>query len=108
METKTTKDVSQDYSLLLAVVNKGNTDLVMNAARKAGGQGGTIAVARGTGNPELAKTYGLVIQPEKELVFIVVNSSIKEKVMAQIYEEAGLETKGSGILIPCRSSMRSV
>ena len=70
-------------SLILVVVNKGSTDLVMNAARKAGSKGGTITVARGTGNPEVAKFYGLAIQPEKELVFMPVDDT---KISNQLYQ----------------------
>lgn len=87
------------YELILAIVNKGTTDLVMTAANHAGATGGTVSVARGTGNPDLAKFYGVVIQPEKEMVFIVVDRKIKDQVMKQIYEEAGLSTKGRGIII---------
>ncbi len=90
---------NQKYELILAIVNKGSTDLVMNAANAAGGKGGTISVARGTGNPELAKFYGVVIQPEKEIVFIVVEKSIKDAVMKKIYDDAGIGTKGQGIII---------
>lgn len=94
MENKT----ERQYDLIIAIVNKGTTDLVMNAARKAGSTGGTITVARGTGNPEIAQFYGLAIQPEKEMVFIVVDRTIEEKVMKAIYDEAGLGSKGQGIL----------
>lgn len=92
------KNEDKKYSLLIVVINKGSTDLVMNAARKAGSTGGTIAVARGTGNPDVAKFYGIAIQPEKEMVFIVVDANIKDKVMKQIYDEAGLESVGQGII----------
>jgi nitrogen regulatory protein PII len=88
----------KDYSLIIAVVNKGLTDLVTSASRKAGGKGGTIMVARGSGNPNIAKFYGLAIQPEKEVVFIVVDRSIKDTVLKAIYDEAGLATKGQGIV----------
>jgi len=87
-----------DYSLIIAIVKRGNTDLVMEASRKAGSTGGTITVARGTGNPDLSKKYGIVIQPEKEMVFIAVSNNIKDKVMKAIYDEAGLTTKGTGIV----------
>ena len=90
---------NQKYELILAIVNKGSTDLVMNAANAAGGRGGTISVARGTGNPELAKFYGLAIQPEKEIVFIVVDKTIKDAVMKKIYDDAGIATQGQGIII---------
>lgn len=91
--------MSDNYELVLAIVNKGTTDLVMSAARKAGSTGGTISVARGTANPDMAKFYGIAIQPEKEVVFIVVPSKIKDQVMQKIYEEAGLDNKGQGIII---------
>lgn len=93
------ENVNKKYELILAIVNKGSTDLVMNAARAAGSKGGTITGARGTGNPELAKFYGIVIQPEKEIVFIVVESEIKDKVIKKIYDDAGIGQKGQGIII---------
>jgi nitrogen regulatory protein PII len=86
-----------EYSLIFTIVNKGSTDLVMEAARKAGGTGGTITGARGTGNPELAKFYGFTIQPDKEIVFIVVKNEIADKVVKQIYDDAGISTRGQGI-----------
>lgn len=87
------------YELILAIVNKGCTDLVMNAANKAGGRGGTITGARGTTNPELAQFYGFAFQPEKEIVFIVVQSDVKDAVMKRIYDEAGIGSQGQGIVV---------
>lgn len=87
------------YELILAIVNKGYTDLVMNAAYSQGSKGGTITVARGTGNSELTKFYGINIQPEKEIVFIVVEREIKDSVMKKIYDDAGLATQGHGIVL---------
>lgn len=88
-----------EYELILAIVNKGCTDLVMNAASKAGARGGTITPARGTANSELTKFYGISVSPEKEAVFIVVPFAIRDQVMKQIYDEAGIETRGQGIII---------
>lgn len=90
---------NNDYELILSIVNKGMTDLVMSAAWKAGSTGGTITAARGTANPKMSEFYGISIQPEKEVVFIVVKKSIKDKVMKAIYDEAGLSSKGQGIII---------
>ena len=90
---------NNEFELILVIVNKGTTDLVMSAAWKAGSTGGTITVARGTANPEMTKFYGINVQPEKEVVFIVVPVDIKDKVMKTIYDEAGLSSKGQGIII---------
>ncbi len=86
-----------DYSLVIAIINKGYTDLVMEAAKAAGARGGTTFTARGTGNKELGDFFGIAIQPEKEIVFILVEDKIKDNVLLQIYKDAGLDTKGSGI-----------
>ena len=41
----------------------------------------------------------LAIQPEKEIVFIVVDKTIKDAVMKKIYDDAGIATQGQGIII---------
>ena len=89
---------NKKYSLLIIIINKGSTDLVMNAARKAGSTGGTIAVARGTGNPNVAKFYGIAIQPEKEMVFIVVDLTFIDIVMILIYDDGGFVQLCIGII----------
>ncbi len=84
-------------NLVIVIINKGYSDLAMEAARSVGATGGTIVNARGTGNDEIEKFFGVPIQPEKELVLIVVNPSITDKVLEAIYTDAGIETKGQGI-----------
>ena len=84
-------------NLIIVVINKGYSDLAMEAARSCGATGGTILNARGTGNDEIEKFFGVPIQPEKELVLIVVEPSITDKVLEAIYKDAGIETKGQGI-----------
>lgn len=99
-ELATTPSLNNDegpYDVVYVIVNKGYTDLVMEASRKAGARGGTILTARGTGNPEMEKYYGFSIQPEKEIVVILVKREISEKVLAAVYEAAGLSTNGQGV-----------
>ncbi len=83
--------------LIVAIVNKGYSDLVMAGAIKGGARGGTIFNAHGTGNPEMEKYFGVPIHPEKEMVFIIVDKAIKDQCLLNIYKEAGLESKGQGI-----------
>lgn len=94
----------KNYDLIVAIINKGFTDLVMEAAKDAGARGGTTFVARGTGNKEMGEFFGIAIQPEKEIVFILVEEEIKDKVMLEIYKGAGLETQGSGIAFSIKVS----
>ncbi len=84
--------------LICVIINKGFSDLVMEAARKKGARGGTVINARGTGNKDIEKFYGIVIHPDKELVLIVIEEDKKEEVMEEIYKECGLETRSQGIV----------
>ena len=85
------------FELVIALVNTGFTELVMDAAREAGAHGGTVVHARGTGNKEMEKRFGVVVTPDKEMVLILVNKKISDKVLEAIYKQAGLQTKGQGI-----------
>ena len=69
----------------------------MDAAREAGARGGTIIHGRGTANREAEKLFQIVVQPDKELVMIIVKDEIKDAVMTAINAKAGLETNGQGI-----------
>ena len=84
--------------LIVAIINKGYSDWVMDAAKKAGAKGGTIFNSHGTGNKEIEQYFGVPIHPEKEMVFIIVDKKIKDNVLLNIYKDAGLETKGQGIV----------
>ena len=94
----------KNYELIIVIVNQGYTGIVMDAAKECGARGGTTFVAHGTGNKELGSFFGIVIQPEKEIVFILVDEEIKDNVMLNIYKQAGLDTKGSGIAFSIKVS----
>ncbi|MBR1584255.1 MAG: P-II family nitrogen regulator [Clostridia bacterium] len=84
--------------LIVAIVNRGFTDLVMDAALPAGARGGTVVHARGAGSEEAARFIGITIQPEKEMVLILVNHDQKIPVMQAITRGAGLNTEGHGLV----------
>ncbi|MBR4496378.1 MAG: P-II family nitrogen regulator [Acholeplasmatales bacterium] len=88
---------ASQHDLIVAIVNQGYGDQVMEVATKNGVKGGTIINARGTSRPDAESKYGIVIHPEKEIVLILVNSKIREKILHVIYQEVGLETPGQGI-----------
>ena len=58
--------------------------------------GGAIH-ARGTANLEAEKLFNISIQPEKEIVMIVVKKEIKNDVLHALYKSVGLDTPGQGI-----------
>lgn len=85
------------YEMILCVVNAGFSELVMDAAREEGARGGTVIHARGTANKEAEQFFHIAIQPDKEIVIILVTAEIKDKVLHAIYKNAGLKSEGSGI-----------
>lgn len=85
------------YELIFCIVNAGFSGNVMDAAKSAGTGGGTVIHSRGTANKDAEKFFHISIQPEKEVVMMVVPAEIKDKVLRVIYEKTGLDTEGQGI-----------
>ena len=86
-----------DYEVVFCVVNAGYSELVMDAAKEVGARGGTVIHARGTANKEAVKFFSITIQPDKEIVMILVPSKIKDEVLRAVYRQAGLKSAGQGI-----------
>ena len=85
------------YEVVFCIVNAGYSEQVMDAAREAGVSGGTVLRAQGTANKEAEMLFNITIQPDKEVVVMLVPKSIKDKVLHVLYQTVGLETPGSGI-----------
>lgn len=85
------------HEIIMCIVNTGFSETVMDAAREFGARGGTVIRGRGTANLEAEKLYGIAIQPEKEIVMILVDTAIKNDILHAVYKAAGLNTPGQGI-----------
>lgn len=86
-----------EHEMIVCIVNAGFSEDVMTAAKECGARGGTVLHARGTANHEAETFFKITIQPEKEVVMILVPSAIKEDVLRAIYRNVGLKTPGQGI-----------
>ena len=106
-ENKPMEQENVQNDLVIAIVNRGFTDLVMDAARPAGARGGTVVHARGVGAKEVSQFFNITIEPEKEMVLIIVEHEKKIPVMQAIVRGAGLNTEGHGIVfsLPVTSVM---
>lgn len=85
------------YEVIFCIVNDGFAEEVMNAAKREGARGGTILSGRGTASHEAEKFFHIAIQPEKEVVMILVPTEMKERVLHALYHDVGLSTPGQGI-----------
>ena len=89
--------MERKYQAVFCIVNAGFSDVVMDAARKAGAGGGTILKGRGTAGLDAEELFKIHIQPEKELVMMLVPTEIKDNVLRALYDAAGLDSAGHGI-----------
>ncbi|MFN7251738.1 MAG: P-II family nitrogen regulator [Anaerobacillus sp.] len=85
------------YDLIVTIVNKGDSDHVVEASKKGGAEGGTIITGRGTGIHEQAKLFNILIEPEKDIVLTLIDRTKTSDVLKQIDEDAGLNQPGKGI-----------
>ena len=85
------------HQAIVCIVNIGYAEEVMSAARKFGARGGTVLNARGTASRDAEKFFGITVEPEKEIVLIVVPTECAEDILHALYKEVGLDTAGQGI-----------
>lgn len=85
------------HELIITVVNKGNSEVVVDATKRAGAEGGTIIYGRGTGIHEQGKLFSIAIEPEKELVLTLIDHCRVDDVLRAIEEETRLNEPGNGI-----------
>lgn len=85
------------YDLIVTIVNKGMSDVVVDATKRAGAEGGTILFGRGTGIHEQAKLFSIQIEPEKELVLTLIDRKKTSRVLEAILNDADLNKPSKGI-----------
>ena len=88
---------TNDHEVVFAIVNSGFAEDVMEVAREQGVRGGTILNARGVVNEEAAAFFGITLHADKEILMMVVEKDIKDKVLNAIYKEMGMAKKAKGI-----------
>ena len=87
------------FDVVAVVMERGYTNVAMDAARKAGARGGTVISARGIAENEVKRFFGIEIQAEKEIVFLVVRSDEKQQVMTALMQAVGMKTRSHGIVL---------
>ncbi len=86
------------YNAIFVIVDRGKAESVMDVATKSGSRGGTIINARGSGIHETQKLFAIEIEPEKEIVLIIVKNEITELVVTSIRDELKIDEPGTGII----------
>ena len=83
--------------LIVTIVNQGYAEKVMNEAKKGGATGGTTISGRGLSDVKAVKFLNIAIEPEKDIVLILVPVDKKNDIMNLIVDNCGIKTPGAGI-----------
>jgi len=84
------------HDLILAVIKRGYSEDLMEAARAAGAGGGTVIPAHRVAAAAPLRYWGASLQEEKDLVAIISKREDKAKIMLAINEKCGLKSEAQG------------
>lgn len=87
-----------EIKCIIAIVERGKADKVVNHAKKAGAKGATILYGRGTGQTEALKFFNIYIEASKEIIIILSDDGNYEKIYEAIIEAGKLKEPGTGIV----------
>ena len=88
---------TNSHEVIFAIVDSGFADDVMEVARDLGVRGGTILGGRGVVKEEAAAFFGITLHADKEILMMVVEKDIRDKVLNAIYKELDMAKKAKGI-----------
>jgi nitrogen regulatory protein PII len=96
-QSNSNRHLNPHYVCVMAVIEKGKAEDCMAAAKSAGAQGGTIIAARGAG--VLQDFYvPLLMEPQKEIVLIVLPHETAVSVREAIFNQMELDKQSSSIV----------
>ncbi|MCI8790221.1 MAG: transposase [Lachnospiraceae bacterium] len=98
-ERNETDMTENEYSMIMAIVNQGFSEEVMNAARPMGASGGTVFHSRRVGTKEAMKFWKISVQEEREVVLILAQKEDKLAIMQEIGKQCGMNSKAQGIVM---------
>jgi len=91
------EQTNEQIEMIVAVINRGYSDYVIDASRDAGATGATVLYGRSSIKKEDLELNGVALQAEKEIVLILVKKSLRKKVMQEISDRTHLQERGNGI-----------
>ena len=87
------------HSIILAIINQGFSEELVEAAKLVGAKGGTILNARRTGTEDAVSFFGLNVQSEKEIVAILTHREQKQAIMDELNHSYGIVSPAHGIIV---------
>ena len=88
-----------EYVCLYVIVDRHQGQKAIHIAQDNGAKGATVIHGRGSGEAVKSKLFlSMNIEPEKDLVIMLVKKELVEKIRQEIYEQMDLESAGKGII----------
>ncbi len=87
-----------DIKCIIAVVERGKADRIVDRAKKAGAKGATILYGRGTGQSEALEFFNIHIEASKEIILILSEVNEYKPIYDAIVEAGRLNEPGTGII----------
>lgn len=85
------------FDLIVVIVAAGMAEDALAAARSAGAEGATVVHGRGTGIHEQKKIFNIPIEPEKDILMLLVPQQLTDAVLDAIDKAVDLDKPGHGI-----------
>lgn len=85
-------------SLIIAAVNHGYSEELMNVARAYGARGGTVIHSRAIADEKALSFWGVTLHEEKEIVMIISSQKSKHRIMQAISEKCGMNSDAKGLV----------
>ena len=89
---------TNNHEVIFTIVNSGYAEEAMRVAKEQGVRGGTILGARGVVNQDAAAFFGITLHADKEILMMVVDKEIRDRVLNALSKEMGLGKKSQGIV----------
>jgi nitrogen regulatory protein P-II 1 len=86
-----------NFQLIVVIVSQGSCSPLVAAAKGAGAEGATILRGRGSGVHEAGRFLGIPIEPEKDVILILIDKTMTDTVLDAIVAAGGLDKPGKGI-----------
>ena len=87
-----------DVAMITCVVQAGDADVIVKAAREAGATGALVYHCRGIGIRERLGLLGIAVDAERDVISILVSSDQREIVANNIYKAGHFDTPARGFL----------
>ena len=87
---------NRSLKMIVGIVQRGKADAVVRAAIKAGAPAATVLFGRGQGMRERLGPLGVAIQPEKEIILVILEEWLSQQVLTAMVREGNLDKPGVG------------